>query len=58
MPPLGVLPDDQIAAILTYVRRAWGHTASPVTPEEVKSIRTATAEHTDAWSPEELKQIP
>ncbi|MAS92834.1 MAG: dehydrogenase [Verrucomicrobiales bacterium] len=58
MPPLGVLPDDQIAAILTYVRRAWGHTASPVEPEEVARIRAATADHTDAWSPEELKQIP
>jgi mono/diheme cytochrome c family protein/glucose/arabinose dehydrogenase len=58
MPPLGVLPDEQIAAILTYVRRARGHTASPVDPGEVTRIRAATANHTDAWSPEELKQIP
>lgn len=58
MPPLGVLPDEQIASILTYVRRAWGHTASPVEVEDVRAIRAATADHTDAWSPEELKQIP
>lgn len=57
MPPLGVLPDEQIAAVLTYVRRAWGHTASPVEAEEVKEIRAATADHTDAWSPEELKLV-
>lgn len=58
MPPLGVLPDEQIAAILTYVRRAWGHTASPVATEEVQRIRAATAGHSDAWSPEELMKIP
>ena len=58
MPPLGILPDEQIAAILTYVRRAWGHTASPVATEDVQRIRAATADHTDAWSPEELTQIP
>lgn len=57
MPPLGVLSDEQIAAILTYLRRAWGHTASPVETEEVQRIRAATAGHTDAWSPEELMQI-
>ena len=31
MPPLGgTLTDEQIAAVLTYIRREWGHTASPV----------------------------
>ena len=31
MPPLGgALKDDQIAAVLTYVRREWGNTGSPV----------------------------
>lgn len=58
MPPLGVLPDEQIAAILTYLRRAWGHTASPVETAEVRRIREATADHSDAWSPEELMRIP
>lgn len=55
MPPLGILPDEQIAAILTYVRRAWGHTASPVEIGEVTRIRAQTAHHSDAWSPEELR---
>ena len=27
MPPLAALPDDQLAAILTYVRQAWGNAA-------------------------------
>ena len=31
MPPLGsALTDEQIAAVLTYIRREWGQTASPV----------------------------
>src|SRR5690606_25408715 len=54
MPPLGILPDDQIASILTYLRRAWGHTADPVAIEDVARIREATAGHSDAWSPQEL----
>src|SRR5262249_42677442 len=40
MPPLGpALSDEQIAAALTYVRRAWGHTASPVDPLNVMEVR-------------------
>jgi mono/diheme cytochrome c family protein len=58
MPAFGAaLNDEQISSILTYVRREWGHTASPVDPEQVKAIRAATAGHMDAWSPEELLQV-
>ena len=58
MPAFGAaLNDEQISSILTYLRREWGHTASPIDPEEVKAIRAATAGHTDAWSPEELLRI-
>ncbi len=53
----GALDDTQVASILTYVRREWGHTASPVEPDLVKKIRAATATHTDAFSPEELNLI-
>ena len=58
MPAFGaVLDDQQIASVLTYVRREWGHPASPVEPEQVKAIRAAVASHNDAWSSEELTQI-
>lgn len=58
MPAFGAaLSDDQISSILTYLRREWGHTASPVDPEAVARIRAATAGHSDAWSPEELNLI-
>jgi mono/diheme cytochrome c family protein/glucose/arabinose dehydrogenase len=58
MPAFGAaLSDDQISSILTYVRREWGHTATPVDPEHIAAIRAASVGHTDAWSPEELKLI-
>lgn len=42
MAPLGaVLKDDQIAAVLTYVRNAWGNSASEVDVKTVKKVRKA-----------------
>ena len=42
MPPLGWrLDDDETAAVVTYVRNAWGNAASAVAPSEVKKIRDA-----------------
>ena len=54
MPGLGVLDDDQIASVLTYLRREWGHTAGPVDPELVKSIRADTAGRLNPWGWREL----
>ncbi len=53
----GALDDQQVSSILTYLRREWGHTATPVEPEQVKAIRAATKGHSDAWSPEELNLL-
>jgi mono/diheme cytochrome c family protein/glucose/arabinose dehydrogenase len=58
MPPLSVLDDEQIANILTYVRREWGHTASPIEPAAVAKIRADNAKREDAWSEAELLKIP
>jgi mono/diheme cytochrome c family protein len=54
MPGLGALDDEQIASVLTYLRREWGHTAAPVDPEVVKSIRAATAGRVNPWGWREL----
>ena len=35
------LPDDDLAAVLTYIRSSWGNTAGPVTGDDVKKIRAA-----------------
>ena len=62
--PVGLMPahgdllnDTEIAAVLTYIRRAWGQTASPIDPAAVQQVRTATADRKRAWTPEELAQI-
>jgi mono/diheme cytochrome c family protein len=55
MPPLGgALNDDQIAAVLTYVRREWGNTGSPVSVEEVREVRGLTKTRTRPWTDAEL----
>jgi mono/diheme cytochrome c family protein len=60
MPPQGAaIPDDQIAAILTYVRSSWGNKADAVTPDHVKTVRTALGKRANPWtSPEILKLHP
>jgi mono/diheme cytochrome c family protein len=60
MPPQGaVLPDDQVAAILTYVRSSWGNQAAAVTAEQVKTIRASIQDRNTPWTaPEILKLHP
>ena len=57
MPPLGVFTDEQVASILTYIRREWEHTAAPVEPETVQAIRAATSDQHESWLPENLLKI-
>ena len=57
MPALGVLTDEQIAAVLTYVRREWNHSFSAVTPAMVKQVREATAKREDAWTSADLLKV-
>ena len=58
MPPVGqAFTDDQIAAVLTYIRREWGQTGSPVDPETVKKVRALTTGRTRAWTTEELRAL-
>ncbi len=54
MPPLNVLTDEQLAAIFTYIRRDWGHTASPVEPALVAKVRAETKDRENGWTVKEL----
>jgi mono/diheme cytochrome c family protein len=55
MPPLGsTLSDDQIAAVLTYVRREWGQTGSAVDAATIAAVRRQTAGRTRPWTDAEL----
>ena len=56
-PHRDALNDQQIAAILTYVRREWDHGCAPVTPETVKQIRQDTEKREDAWTVIELLKV-
>lgn len=56
MPPIRQLNDDEVASILTYVRRSWGHQASPVRPAEVREVRGRTASRDRPWTEEELER--
>ena len=51
------LSDDDIAAVLTYVRNDWGNKAPAVTPAQVKVIRDATKDKAGSWTMEELKAV-
>ncbi len=58
MPPQGAaIVDDQIAAILTYVRSSWGNEASAVTPDFVKKTRDETASRNEHWTAAELLKL-
>jgi mono/diheme cytochrome c family protein len=58
MPPIGAsFSDEQVAAVLTYIRREWGHSASPVTPGQVTKLRAATRSRTRPWRHDELLKL-
>jgi mono/diheme cytochrome c family protein len=60
MPPYGVgveMSDDEVAAVLTYVRQAWGNNASPITAQQVAQVRAAARQRTGPVTAEELKPL-
>lgn len=50
----GMLNDEEVAAVLTYVRNSFGNKASPVSPEKVKAVRQKVQEKKGFYSPGEL----
>ncbi len=57
MPGLGsspILNDERMAAVLTYIRRAWGNYGDAVEPALVASVRKESAGRTIPWLVEEL----
>lgn len=55
MPSWDRFSDEQIAAVLTYVRAAWANQAPPVDPALVKEIRRQTTERAQPWTWPELQ---
>ncbi len=60
MTPFGeMLNDEELAAVLTYVRNAFGNKASAISPAQVKAVRAVTRDKTGFYSPDELlRQYP
>ncbi len=50
----GMLNDEEIASVLTYVRNSFGNVASPITPETVQAVREAIKGKTRFYTPQEL----
>ena len=53
----GLLKDEEVAAIATYVRNSFGNKAGVVTPQKVKAVRAATKSKTGFYAPAELLKL-
>ena len=60
MTPFGAMLDDQeIASVLTYVRKSFGNKASAISAEKVKEVRAKTEQDPVFYKPEQLmKEYP
>ena len=47
--------DEDTAAVMTYVRREWGHAADPVSPALVEALREQIRERKTPWTQAELE---
>ena len=55
----GMLKDDEIASVLTYVRNTFGNEAEPISPAQVKAVRDANPGRINLYTTDELlKQHP
>jgi mono/diheme cytochrome c family protein len=52
------LKDDEIAAVLSYVRNEWGNHAPVIRPEQIARIRELEKERSTPWTFDELEHIP
>src|SRR5690606_3193631 len=50
----GLLNDEEMAAVLTYVRNTFGNSATVITPEKVRQVREEIKDKDGFYSPEEL----
>jgi mono/diheme cytochrome c family protein len=53
-----LLKDEELAAVLTYIRSSWGNKASKITPEQVKKVRAVLGGRATPHTVDELLQIP
>jgi mono/diheme cytochrome c family protein len=54
MPAMAGMSDEDIAAVLSFVREEFGGGASAVSPHAVSQVRSEVADRTIPWTVEEL----
>ena len=56
------LSDEDLAAILSYIRNSWGNKAAPITPQQVGAVRAEIGgrarDGSAPWTSAELLKIP
>lgn len=57
MPPLAILSNEDIASVLTYIRREWGHAAEPINSREINQLRIQSQGRTVPWTEAELERF-
>lgn len=60
MPGFGdlIASDEDLAAVITYVRNSWGNEASFCTPEEAAAVRADSGDRGRPWTGPELMALP
>jgi mono/diheme cytochrome c family protein len=58
MPAHRFMSDEEIAAVLTYIRQSWGNAAPPIGMAQVAEIRRETETRQTEWTPDELRNLP
>lgn len=58
MPQWKQLSDDDIAAVLTYIRSDWGNHGAAIDPSYVTQLRKQSESQSDPWTQSELMAIP
>jgi mono/diheme cytochrome c family protein len=56
MTPFKMLSDQEVAAVLSFVRNTFGNKAPMVKPESVKKVRAATQAQDSFYTPAELRK--
>jgi mono/diheme cytochrome c family protein len=57
MPAWDHLSDQQIAAVLTYIRSSWSNQAEAVSPELVSTVRKQTSDRRSSFTVSELEEL-
>jgi mono/diheme cytochrome c family protein len=52
------LPDDDLAAVLSYIRSSWGNKAPAVSGDDIHKLRGTMGAHPAAMSGDQLMKMP